>query len=77
MELIKPGTYIDFMRYRRPVVGTSLLLVILSLVSLFVPGPNFGIDFEAIVKQRVQEEVEDKVEEVLKDKLKDLFDRGG
>ena len=39
--------------------------------------PKFGIDFEAIVKQRVQEEVEDKVEEVLKDRLRDLLDRGG
>ena len=40
-------------------------------------APKIGIDFEAIMKQRVQEEVEDKVEEVLKDKLKGLFDRGG
>ena len=39
--------------------------------------PKFGIDFDEIVRQRVEEEVEDKVEEVLKDKLKDLFDRGG
>ncbi|MDH5491557.1 MAG: protein translocase subunit SecF [Myxococcales bacterium] len=45
MELIKPGTYIDFMRHRIPVVGASLVLVTLSLVSLFYPGPNYGIDF--------------------------------
>ena len=45
MELIKPGTYIDFMRLARPVITATLLLVALSVVSLFVPGPNYGIDF--------------------------------
>jgi len=45
MELIKPGTYVDFMKHRTPVVGASLALVVMSLVSLFVPGPNYGIDF--------------------------------
>ena len=45
MEFVKPGTYIDFMRHRAPVVGSSLVLVAISLVSLFFPGPNYGIDF--------------------------------
>lgn len=45
MEFIKPGTYIDFMRYRAPVTGALALLATLSLVSLFYPGPNYGIDF--------------------------------
>ena len=45
MELIKPGTIIDFMRWRKPVMGVSITLVVLSAISLFVPGPNFGIDF--------------------------------
>ena len=45
MEFVKPGTYIDFMRHRAPVVGVSLILVAASLVSLFMPGPNYGIDF--------------------------------
>lgn len=45
MEFVKPGTYIDFMRHRGPVVGASLLLVVASLVSLVYPGPNYGIDF--------------------------------
>ncbi|MDX1507034.1 MAG: AsmA family protein [Woeseiaceae bacterium] len=40
-------------------------------------APKIGIDFEAVMKQRVEKEVEEKVEEVLKDKLKGLFDRGG
>ena len=45
MEFIKPGTYIDFMKYRAPVVLGLGLLATLSLVSLFYPGPNYGIDF--------------------------------
>lgn len=45
MDFIKPGTHVDFMRYRNKVVPVSVTLVILSLVSLFVPGPNYGIDF--------------------------------
>lgn len=45
MEFVKPGTYIDFMKYRAPVVSFLGLLATLSLVSLFYPGPNYGIDF--------------------------------
>ncbi|KPK56355.1 MAG: hypothetical protein AMS22_01570 [Thiotrichales bacterium SG8_50] len=45
MEFIKPGTYIDFMKYRGPVAGVLAVLATLSLVSLFYPGPNYGIDF--------------------------------
>jgi len=45
MEFIKPGTYIDFMKYRGPVVTVLALAATASLVSLFYPGPNYGIDF--------------------------------
>ena len=45
MEFIKPGTYIDFMKYRGPVITVLGILAALSLVSLFYPGPNYGIDF--------------------------------
>jgi preprotein translocase subunit SecF len=45
MELIKPGSYFDFMKYRGPVVTVLALMATLSLVSLFYPGPNYGIDF--------------------------------
>lgn len=45
MELVNPNKTIDFMKLRKPVVSASLLLVVLSLVSLFAPGPNYGIDF--------------------------------
>ncbi len=45
MEMIKPGRYIDFMKYRNLCVAVSTTLVLLSIASLFWPGPNFGIDF--------------------------------
>ncbi|MFZ1864060.1 MAG: protein translocase subunit SecF [Polyangiales bacterium] len=45
MEFIKPGTYIDFMKYRGPVTAVLALMATLSVVSLFYPGPNYGIDF--------------------------------
>ncbi len=45
MEMIKPGRYIDFMKYRNLCVAISTALVALSIGSLFWPGPNFGIDF--------------------------------
>ncbi len=45
MEILRPGTYIDFMRHRKAVVGASLVLVVASLISLIYPGPNYGIDF--------------------------------
>lgn len=45
MEFIRPGIYIDFMRHRKAVVGMSLTLAAISLISVFYPGPNYGIDF--------------------------------
>jgi preprotein translocase subunit SecF len=45
MELIKPGSHFDFMKYRGPVITVLGLMATLSLVSLFYPGPNYGIDF--------------------------------
>ena len=54
MELIKPDTYIDFMRYRLPVIGVSTTLVVLSLASLFYPGANLGLDFSGGTELEVQ-----------------------
>ncbi len=45
MEFVKPGTYIDFMKYRGPVMAVLGFLALASLILLFVPGPNYGIDF--------------------------------
>ncbi|NOY93737.1 MAG: protein translocase subunit SecF [Deltaproteobacteria bacterium] len=54
MEMIKPGTYIDFMAHKNKVIGVSLLLAVLSLASLFFPGPNYGIDFAGGTELQLQ-----------------------
>jgi preprotein translocase subunit SecF len=54
MEIIKPGTQIDFMRYRTACAVASSVLVVLSLVSLFFPGPNLGIDFAGGTEMQIQ-----------------------
>jgi preprotein translocase subunit SecF len=46
MEFFKPGVTIDFLKYRRLCAILSLILVGGSIVLVFVPGPNFGIDFK-------------------------------
>ena len=45
MNLVKPGTNIDFVGQRRPAAVLSVILVILSMVLFVVKGPNWGIDF--------------------------------
>ena len=45
MEFVKAGTYIDFMKYRAPVVSFLAVLAVGSLILLVAPGPNYGIDF--------------------------------
>ncbi len=44
-EMVKAGFYFDFMKYRVPIIGLLALLSGMSLVSLFYPGPKYGIDF--------------------------------
>jgi preprotein translocase subunit SecF len=46
MEFFTPGVTYDFFRYRWPFIFTSVGLTVLSLISLFWPGPRFGIDFK-------------------------------
>jgi preprotein translocase subunit SecF len=46
MEIIKPGTHIDFVGKRMIAYSTSGALILLSIISLIVHGgPKFGIDF--------------------------------
>ncbi|HPW68158.1 MAG: protein translocase subunit SecF [Deltaproteobacteria bacterium] len=45
MELIRPGTHIDFMKYRKAAFTLSAALIVISIVALFVRGLNYGIDF--------------------------------
>ena len=45
MEFFKPGRRFDFMKQRVFWIPLSILIVIGALVSLFVPGLNYGTDF--------------------------------
>jgi len=44
-EIIPPNTNFDFIGWRRPAIGVSLVMVAASLALLLVRGPNLGIDF--------------------------------
>lgn len=46
MEIFKPKGTIDFMKHRAPIIGGSALLALLGFLSVFWPGPNYGIDFK-------------------------------
>jgi preprotein translocase subunit SecF len=46
MEFFKPRETINFMKYRGPLIGGSLLLTLLGFLSIFYPQPNYGIDFK-------------------------------
>ena len=46
MELIKPGTRIDFMGKRRKAIFMSVALIVISIGSLiYHKGPNWGVEF--------------------------------
>jgi preprotein translocase subunit SecF len=46
VEFFKSSTTIDFLKYRKLCAILSLIVVGGSLVSVFYPGPNYGIDFK-------------------------------
>ena len=61
MEFIKPGTNIDFLKYRRIALGFSGVLLLVSLLSLVLKGgPNYGIDFAGgiLLQFKFHEQVE-------------------
>ncbi len=46
MELIKPGTRIDFMGKRKKAIFISIILIVISIGSLiYHKGPNWGVEF--------------------------------
>ncbi|MFQ5541261.1 MAG: protein translocase subunit SecF [Candidatus Binatia bacterium] len=45
MEIIKPGTQIPFLQYRRRAFILSGLLILAVLILFFAKGPKFGVDF--------------------------------
>jgi len=57
MQLIQPGTQINFVGKTRVFGLTSAIMVCASIVLMFVPGFNFGIDFKGgtVVEVRVPE----------------------
>ena len=54
MELIRPGTRIDFIGYRKYAYAFSGALIIISLISIFLwKGLNLGIDFSGGLEMQV------------------------
>src|SRR5271165_1272507 len=45
MEFFKPGRVYGFMRVRAYWIALSIILVVLSTISVFYPGINYGTDF--------------------------------
>lgn len=46
MEMIRPGTHIEFMKYSKITIGMSIVFIATCLISIFfVRGLNYGIDF--------------------------------
>jgi preprotein translocase subunit SecF len=54
MEFFKAGTTIDFLKYRKIFATLSIGLMVLSFIAIFVPGPNFGIDFKGGTELEIQ-----------------------
>jgi len=55
MELIKPGTNIDFIRLRFVALGVSWAIIAIGIFSLiYHGGPNYGIDFTGGVMVHVR-----------------------
>jgi len=59
MELIKPGTKIQFTKYRHIAVALSSLVNLTVLIFLFIHGPNLGVDFAGgtLVQLKLQDHV--------------------
>jgi preprotein translocase subunit SecF len=45
MDIIRPGTQIDFMKYKKIVGIISVALIVISLAAMLFRGLNYGIDF--------------------------------
>ncbi len=72
MELIKPGTNIDFLKVRIPALLVSGTLILVSIISLWVKGgPNYGIDFAGGILMQFKFHKEVETAE-LRDALHDL-----
>lgn len=55
MELIRPGTKVDFVRYAPWAIGFSWALILIGIISLVIhKGPNYGIDFSGGTMMQVR-----------------------
>lgn len=64
MQLIKPGTSIDFVGKRRIAAVFSTIMVTISLLLFFFVGPNWGIDFTGGTEIELHFEQATSIEEV-------------
>jgi preprotein translocase subunit SecF len=72
MEIIKPGTKIDFMGIKWWAMGLSGLLILIGIVSLVLHGgPRYGIDFAGglLVEVRFEKPISSaEIEQAMKEK---------
>jgi preprotein translocase SecF subunit len=62
IHLIPADTKIDFIRYHKPALLLSVILVVGSVILLFTKGLNYGIDFAGGVLMEVQSKQEQVVD---------------
>ncbi len=56
LRLVKDDTHIDFFKYARVWLGISMVMILVALVSFFVQGLNYGIDFQGGTSIRTEAE---------------------
>lgn len=71
-EFFPPGKVYDFMKWRTLAFTVSGVLCLLSVIGLFYPGPNYGIDFSGGTKVQLEFKKPMKI-----DQLRKVLDTAG